>query len=185
MTDTTAQILAKGCQATGITEELARKYHDNLGIKVMAIVELQATSRTEDTDGKESVKLHLLSVEPATDPGVSDHLRNLQRAMYHGRKLHSEDDQPQIDGIDDIEPTVKDVLAQGQAMLPDPPGDGGPDSPTCANCLHTLDHRGIRHEPEDGDEACTWGDCSHVVHADDTRCTKRECEQEQAAPVPG
>jgi hypothetical protein len=126
---TTAQILAKGCQSTGITEELARKYHDNLGISVMAIVELRATSRTEEADGKESVKLNILSVEPANSQEVTDHLRGLQRAMYHGRKLHDEDSQPQLDGVDDVEPTVAEVLAQGQGVLPDAPESSSADDP--------------------------------------------------------
>lgn len=117
MTDTTAKIAAKGLKATGVTEELARKYYDDLGSKHLAIVELTVDGRTEKTDGKQQVQLTLSMVEPSIDPTLDDHLRELSRAMYFNRKLHSEDDQPALDSGDDIEPKVSDVLANGQALL--------------------------------------------------------------------
>lgn len=127
MTDTTAQILAKGCQSTGITEELAGQLHDQLGMKLMCIVELVSQDRGENLDGKECVQLKILSVEPATDNRDSDHLRDLQRAMYHGRKLHDEDAQPQLDGVGDVEPTADQVIDRDRGTLPTPPdGDQPP-----------------------------------------------------------
>lgn len=115
MTDTTAQIAAKGCQSTGITEELAVKMHDQLGKKLMAIVELESVSRTENSEGKSTVQLRILSVEPATQQIADDHLRNFQRALYYERGVA--DGQPQLPG-DEPEPTVKEVAeARGEALL--------------------------------------------------------------------
>ena len=115
---TTAQIKAKGCQSTGITEELATKFHDQLGKTVMAIVELRSDSRTEHTDGDQKVTLEILSVEPAVDEAgdAEAHLRDLQRAMFMNRRLTSEDDQPTLDSTDDLEPKVDDVIAARRAL---------------------------------------------------------------------
>lgn len=122
MTDTTAaKIAAKGCSATGITEELAIKLHDQLGKKVMAVVELEAAARTEDSDGNQKVQLRILSVEPATEKIAEDHLREFQRALYYNRQL--DDAQPTLG--DGPEPTVKDVLGRGESLL-DRDDDGNP-----------------------------------------------------------
>lgn len=109
MTDTTAQIAAKGCKSTGITEDLALKFYDQLGRK-HAIVELSSHARSENEDGKQSVTLQILSVEPVA-PEAEDHVRNLQRAMFMNRRLHSEDGQLTIDTRGDLEPTIEGVLA--------------------------------------------------------------------------
>jgi hypothetical protein len=114
VTDTTAAIAAKGCQSTGITEDLAVRLHDQLGKKIMAVVELEAAARTENTDGKQKVALRILSVEPAVDQIGEDHLRDFQRALFMNRR--TDEMQPTLDG-DEPEPTVKDVLAQSQGLL--------------------------------------------------------------------
>ena len=126
MTDTTAQIAAKGCQSTGITEDLAIKLHDQLGKKVMAVVELVAEARSEKKDGKQKVVLSILSVEPATENIAEDHLRNFQRAMFMNRRLHSEEEQPTLDTGDDVEPTVADVIAHADTALLGVGPDGEP-----------------------------------------------------------
>jgi hypothetical protein len=113
VTDTTAKIKAKGCQSTGITEELAIKLHDQLDKKVIAIVELKSSSRTEKADGKQIVDLEILSVEPATETIAEDHLREFQRALYYNRAV--DEAQPTLD--DGPEPTVKDVLGRGASLL--------------------------------------------------------------------
>lgn len=123
MTDTTAKIKAKGCSATGITEELAIKLHDQLDKKLIAIVELKSSSRTEKADGKQIVDLEILTVEPATDTLAEDHLREFARALYYNRAV--DDAQPTLDGNDGPEPTVKDVLGRGQSLL-DHDADGEP-----------------------------------------------------------
>lgn len=115
MNDTTAKILAKGCQSTGITEELAGRLHDQLGKKVMAVVELESTSRTEHTDGKETVQLRILSVEPAVEQIADDHLRTFQRALFVNRAR--DEGQPTLDG-DEPSPSVADVVnGRGHALI--------------------------------------------------------------------
>ena len=113
MTDTTAKIKAKGCQSTGITEEIAIKLHDQLDKKIIAVVELKSSSRTEKADGKQIVDLEILSVEPATEHLAEDHLREFARALYYNRAV--DEQQPTLD--DGPEPTVKDVLGRGQSLL--------------------------------------------------------------------
>lgn len=113
---TTAQIAAKGCSDTGITEQLAEKLHNQLGRKVIAIVELVAEARTENRAGDEKVALSILTVEPAPTQLTEDYLRNLARAFHFERKLG--EDGPQLLGPDDgPEPTVKDVIDQGIGIL--------------------------------------------------------------------
>lgn len=119
---TTAKIAAKGCSATGITEELAIKMHDQLGKKIMAVVELESAARTEDSDGNQKVQLRILSVEPATESIAEDHLREFQRALYYNRQLDGA--QPTLDG-DGPEPTVREVLGRGESLL-DHDDDGNP-----------------------------------------------------------
>lgn len=113
MTDTVAKIAAKGCNATGITEELATRLHDQLGKKLMAVVELEAAARTEKSDGNQAVQLRILSVEPATDQLAEDHLREFARALYYNRAV--DEAQPTLD--DGPEPTVKEVLGRGKSLL--------------------------------------------------------------------
>lgn len=113
---TTAQIAAKGCSSTGITEELAEKLHASLGRKVVAVVEMVAEARTENRNGDEKVVLNILTVEPAPNQLTEDYLRNLQRAFYYERRIG--EDGPQMLGPDDgPEPSIKDVLAQGKGVL--------------------------------------------------------------------
>lgn len=116
MTDYIAKIRAKGLDSTGVTEEVARKMHANRGAYYMAIVELKVKRTDDDDDGQHGVDLILTQVEPATDTKLDDHLRELCRALHAARKLHGEDEQPQLDGVDDIEPKVSDVIARGQAL---------------------------------------------------------------------
>lgn len=126
MTDTTAQIRAKGLEATGITEELARKYFDNLGSHHMAIVELKVDSRTIDSDGHQKVHLVLTQVEPAESDTADRHLRDLTKALFMNRRLHDEDYQPTLDNTDANEPTVEQVTAAGENRLLERDADGEP-----------------------------------------------------------
>ena len=66
---TTAKIAAKGCSSTGITEELAETLHNNLGKKVLAVVELVSEARSEKRSGDESVSLNY---EPGPDDSCLD-----------------------------------------------------------------------------------------------------------------
>lgn len=115
---TTAKIAAKGCQSTGITEDLADTLHANLGRKVIAVVELVAEARTENRNGDEKVTLSILTVEPAPNTATENHLRELARSFHYERQLA--DGQLRIDTGDDLEPKVADVLAAGAGHLPHP-----------------------------------------------------------------
>lgn len=106
--DTTAQIAAKGCKSTGITEDLAKTLYNQLGKKITAVVELSSHTRTENEDGKEKVVLNILMIEPAPTQETADHLRNLARAFDYERRLA--DGQLQLETTSDLEPKVADVL---------------------------------------------------------------------------
>jgi hypothetical protein len=112
--DTTAKIRAKGLDATGVTEELARQMHAHKGKHYMAIVELKVEEVHEKADGTAKVDLVLTQVEPATDTRLEDHLRELQRTVYFNRQLG--DDQPLSDD-DGPDPKIKDVIGQGAALI--------------------------------------------------------------------
>jgi hypothetical protein len=116
---TTATIKGKGCNATGITEDLAKLCHDRLGRKVLAVVELQADSRTENTNGDESVTLKILTVEPAPNAQTEDHLRELARSFYYERQL-AEGQAPTLNLDGSPEPDVETVLAAGAKHRPHP-----------------------------------------------------------------
>jgi hypothetical protein len=113
---TTAKITAKGTSGTGITEDLAKRCHDQLGRKILAVVELVAETRSEKRNGDESVSLSILTVEPAPNTMTEDHLRELARSFYYERQLAESG--PTLDGPD--EPSVDDVLAAGAKHQPHP-----------------------------------------------------------------
>lgn len=123
--DYTARIRAKGLDSTGVTEEVARRYHGRRGSHVMLIVEAKIEETSDNADGRHKVALTIQQVEPALDDRLDDHLRGLARSLHHQRRLHSEDEQPQLDGVGDVEPTVEEVLGQGQGLLPESPEDDG------------------------------------------------------------
>lgn len=155
MTDTTANIAAKGCNSTGITENLAEKLHAQLGKKVMAVVELVAESRAENLKGKDKVTLSILTIEPAPDHHTEEHLRELARAFYFERAL--DEAQPTLDGAGP-ERTVKDVMAAGAAHRPHPflPVDAAQEDGICDVC-GTVQSAGVHSTQEvlvdlEGDE---------------------------------
>lgn len=131
---TTAKIASKGCNGTGITEDLAQTLHNQLGRKVLAVVELVAETRSEKRNGDESVSLSILTVEPAPNGITEDHLRELARSFHYERQLA--DGQLQIETGDDIEPKVADVLAAGDRFRPHPflPADAANDNGICEVC---------------------------------------------------
>lgn len=131
---TTAKIAAKGTSGTGLTEELAKRCHDQLGRKVLAVVELVAETRSEKRNGDESVTLSILTLEPAPTTATEDHLRELARSFYYERQL-AEGQQPTLDG-DGIEPDLKTVLEQGHRFEPHPflPVDAADDDGICDLC---------------------------------------------------
>ncbi|WP_248582578.1 hypothetical protein [Nocardioides sp. InS609-2] len=110
---TTANISAKGCSGTGITEDLAQTLHNNLGKKVLAVVELVAEARQKKRNGDEKVVLSILTVEPAPNDMTVDHLRDLAQQFYYERQLAAGEQTLPGTG-EEIEPKVSEVIAAGQ-----------------------------------------------------------------------
>lgn len=133
---TTAKIASKGTNGTGITEDLAKRCHDQLGRKVLAVVELVAETRSEKRNGDESVSLSILTIEPAPDSLTEDHLRELARSFHYERKLAEGGDEMIPGTGDNIEPDLKTVLAGGRQFEPHPfvPVDAADDNPICDVC---------------------------------------------------
>lgn len=115
---TTAKIAAKGCQGTGITEDLASTLHDQLGKTIVAVVELTAEARSEKRNGDESVVLNIGTIEVAPNGMTADHLRDLARSFHYERRLA--EDGPTLTGDDGPEPKVADILAAGERYKPHP-----------------------------------------------------------------
>lgn len=113
---TTAKIAAKGCNGTGITEDLAQTLHNTLGRTIVAVVELVAETRSEKRNGDETVVLSINTIEPAPTGATVEHLRELARSFYYERQLA--DGQLRIETGDGPEPTVSDVLAAGAQHRP-------------------------------------------------------------------
>ena len=116
---TTAKIAPKGTTGTGITEDLAKRCHDQLGRKVLAVVELVAESRSENRNGDESVGLSILTIEPAPNGMTENHLRELARSFYYERQLEL-GEAPTLEYGDSPEPDLKSVLAAGARHEPHP-----------------------------------------------------------------
>lgn len=121
MSDTSAKILAKGCDKTGITEELAQQLFTGGRSTVLAIVELEAVKNHENRlNGKNAVDLSIMTIEPVicdSNPTVEDRAQNdvrrVMRALYMNRKLS--DGELPLDGTD--EPNLADVLAATEALV--------------------------------------------------------------------
>lgn len=116
MTSTSAKIAPKGCASTGITEETAEKFYNQLGRKCLAIVEISSHSRQENEDGKQAVTLQILTIEPSPTQATDDHLRELARSFYYERRLV--EGQLEIETTGDLEPKVADVIAARPGLLP-------------------------------------------------------------------
>lgn len=117
MTDTTAKILPKGCENTGLTEEIASDLFRKVGSHFMAIVELEVVyPHGPNTDGKRRIDLRIKQVEPAMDSTLSEHLRELTRTLHYNRQVATHG--PTLDGGE--ERTVDDVLAAGKKHEPHP-----------------------------------------------------------------
>lgn len=129
---TTAKIAGKGTKDTGLTEELAKRFHDQLGRKGIAIVEFCSETRTEKRNGDENVGLSILTFEPATSDLAEDHLRELARGFYYERGIAD----GQLALEESLEPKVSDILAAGKPFTPHPflPVDASQEDPICDVC---------------------------------------------------
>lgn len=116
---TTAKIASKGTSNTGITEELAKRCHDQLGKKVLAVVELVSEDRGEKRNGDERVTFSILTIEPAPNGMTENHLRELARSFYYERQL-ADGQAPTLEFGDNPEPDLTAVLAAGAKHQPHP-----------------------------------------------------------------
>lgn len=116
---TTAKIAAKGTKATGLTEDHAKRLHDNLGRTILAIVEITSESRTEKRNGDEQVGLSIGMLEVVPEGTAADHVRELARLFHYERSLTEDGDTLDYEG-DGPAPKVADVLAAGQRFQPHP-----------------------------------------------------------------
>lgn len=139
MTDTTANIRAKKCGNTGLTEDIAKRFADAESGHLLAIVELKVDEVHKKADGADrKVDFIVTTIEPVMDHLAEDHVRGLQRALFMNRKLHSDDEQLQLDTASDREQTVGEVVAGGAHFLADlddeddtdeePEDDGDPEA---------------------------------------------------------
>ena len=119
MTDTHAKIRAKGLDATGVTEQIADQMYRSKGARYMAIVEIKVDETHENAEGKRKVDLILEQVEPATDTTLDEHLRNLTRTLHYNRQV-AIGEEPTLDSMDAVEPTVEAVIAANPSVLPHP-----------------------------------------------------------------
>ncbi|WP_085894219.1 hypothetical protein [Nocardioides sp. PD653] len=180
---TTAKIAAKGCQSTGITEDLAETLHNNLGRKVLAVVELVSEARSEKRSGDESVVLSILTVEPAPNADTENHLRELARSFHYERQLA--DGQLTIQTGDDIEPKVNDVLAAGAKHRPHPylastlSTDDTEHGPVCDVC-GLLETAAVHQQDRDRDDAD-----EPLPDPDDEADVDEALEDEDSCPHPG
>lgn len=119
---TTAKIKAKGCSATGLTEDIATKLYNTKGTRILAIVELKSDKTHESADGDRQVDLSIETIEPVVDGGLNgtldEHVRNIAAALYRNRQLtEGTQDELPLDGDDGPAPKVADIIAQGDALL--------------------------------------------------------------------
>jgi len=115
--DYTATIRGKGLDGTGVTEDIAKTMYHTKGKRTLAIVELVHKRQVDDEDTGRKVELAISLLEPSTSPELDDYLRNLTKTMHQNRVLKSQDEQLQIDTLDDVEPTVEQVIAAGQQHI--------------------------------------------------------------------
>ncbi|WP_028472983.1 hypothetical protein [Nocardioides alkalitolerans] len=103
MPDTTAQILRKGCETTGIDEDMAARMIHRVGGRVMAIVELQIKKpHGPDLEGKRSIDLIINQINPVPlddETGLDERLRNVARTLDYNRRVAT-GDEPTLDGTE-------------------------------------------------------------------------------------
>lgn len=136
---TTANIAGHSCKNdSALTDRHAQDLHDNLGRSILAIVELTSSSRTEDANGNQKVKLELTNLEIVPTGLAEDHVRELQRLFHYERQRDT--DGPTLDYDDGPAPTVASVLEHGQRFRPHPylastlSTDDTEHGPTCDIC---------------------------------------------------
>lgn len=207
MSDTTAKINSKGCEGTGITEDLAAELYHQVGQHFMAIVELQVIDKHgPNLKDKRGVSLGLTQVWPAQDPNLEDHLRELTRVLHQNTAVTGADGTRQQilleEGRDGIEPTVDGVIAANPGLKFHPyvssqlaidDSENGPvcdvcgkteadrihQAPPSTNPFEVLDEE---HTEEDREEDPEEDDLHDFVEdTDGTGC--KDCGMSAGAPI--
>lgn len=122
MTDYTAKISERGCDKTGITEELIAQCYNGGRGELVAIVNLKPAREHRDLGtGNKKLDFVITEIEPviATNGDIerqlAEHIRTITAALYRNRAIA--DGELPFDGEDSNEPTVPEVLAAGAALI--------------------------------------------------------------------
>jgi hypothetical protein len=111
----TAKIRTRGCDNTGVTEQVAKEMFRNMGGTTLAIVELEHVRQINESSGDHKVELTLGFIEPVA-PGskTEDVVRELSRALYRDRR-GQDGELPGTEGAG--ERSTDDVTAAAEAAL--------------------------------------------------------------------
>lgn len=160
--DYTATLKTKRCKNTGMTEDIIRQLHGRPGARVMAIVELKVDDAHHKDDAPNHIDFTVEQVQPFVDDDQAEFLRKLCRSAHQKQVLNSSDGQLTIDGQEDLEPSVDDLIAEQRAGT-DP--------------YAYVHAKGGRGEPG-ADTPCglrATGDKTLTTHVDVDQITCREC----------
>ena len=119
-----ATINAKGCDKTGITEDLAAQLFNGGRSTILVIAELSVVKdHTNHVTGAKGVQLMIDTIEPvvcATNSEVEERadndIRRVMRALYMNRATANGDAELPL-GDQSDEPVLADVLAAAEAVV--------------------------------------------------------------------
>lgn len=179
--DYTGTIKTKRLKNTGFSEDTLRKLHGRPGGRIMAIVELKVDDAHHKDDAPNHVDFTVEGVHPFTEARDEAHLRQLVRSGHAQGVLLSEDGDPAINGMEDVEPSIEKVIAareaSDQAAAADQPhefvaDDDGECALECGapagNPIHTVPADDTTAGPEDEDPYSFSHAHPDVVDADMT-----------------
>lgn len=120
MSDYTASINSKGCDKTGVTEDLASELYHGGRSTMLAIVELSVVKDSNNhVTGTKGVQLMIDTIEPVVcgnseiEERAQNDIRRVMRALFMNRKMAEGETLP----LDDTEPKLADVLSATEALV--------------------------------------------------------------------
>lgn len=125
MSDYSVTINARGCDKTGITEELIASLYNGGRNEVLAMVTLKPVKEHLDRNtGKKRLDLVILEIEPVVakngkvETQLDEHLRIIKSALHYERGLlENGGDQLPFGEEDGPAPRVADILQQGKGLV--------------------------------------------------------------------